>query len=78
MKREDWPEVPEDLVAYLEASYPARCKAPGEGLEEHAFYAGQVELIAILRSRVASRSEDDLREPEDMTAEEIEHLRSQN
>jgi len=47
----DWPEVPEDLVAYLEAAFPPRCKKPSESLEEHVRYAGCVELVEILRAR---------------------------
>ena len=51
---DSWPYVPGDLVDYLEASYPPRCKGVDESLEAHARYAGAVELIATLRARVSS------------------------
>jgi hypothetical protein len=39
------------LLEELEADYPPKCKDPDESLEEHANYAGKVDLIATLRGR---------------------------
>lgn len=48
------PTFTDAQVAYLEDLFPARCKEPLEGIEEHMLYAGKVELIAFLRSRTPS------------------------
>lgn len=45
------PSSVEGVIADLEANYPPRCKSPDESLEAHMMYAGQVDLIAVLRSR---------------------------
>lgn len=45
------PDTVKDLIEDLEANYKPRCKAPKENPEEHAFYAGQVALVEVLRSR---------------------------
>ena len=45
------PETAKDLIEDLEANYKPRCKAPHEDAEEHAFYAGQVALVEVLRQR---------------------------
>ncbi len=45
------PETVEGLLDDLETHYPPRCKDPSETLEQHALYAGQVQLIADLRVR---------------------------
>ena len=45
------PDTVRELLADLEENYPPRCKTLEESPEEHAQYAGQVELIATLRSR---------------------------
>lgn len=63
---ESWPEVPEDLLAFLSASYPPRCYTAGETVEAHLLYAGAVELVAAMRAayedqqaRAISWSEED-------------------
>lgn len=64
-KEGGWPEVPADLVEYLETIYPAKCKAPGEDPEEHMQYGGIVKLIGILRdqsNRQADFTDADLEE----------------
>lgn len=76
MTPRDWPPVPTDLVDYLEHAFPPRCKDLNESLEEHARYAGTVDLVSILRARSALRDEDSLPDPEEMSLEEI--LKLQN
>lgn len=45
------PDVPEDLLLFLEGLYPPRCYDPrAENLEAHLRYAGHVDLIAALRA----------------------------
>lgn len=46
------PDTVQDLLLDLEAYYPPRCKEPGESLEQHMQYSGQVQLIADLRIRM--------------------------
>lgn len=44
------PEVPPELVAYLEALIPVRCYDPTEeSLEEHLMHSGQVYLVGMMR-----------------------------
>ncbi len=45
------PDTVEALLEDLETNYPPRCKEPGESLEEHMQYSGQIQLIAVLRER---------------------------
>ncbi len=45
------PESVAGLLEDLETHYPPRCKDPSESLEQHLHYAGQVQLIADLRTR---------------------------
>ena len=45
------PDTVEDLLEDLETYYPPRCKDPAETLEQHCNYAGQVQLITVLRER---------------------------
>ncbi|KKK49895.1 hypothetical protein LCGC14_3130460 [marine sediment metagenome] len=45
------PDTVKDLLDDLETHYPPRCKDPSETLEQHCNYAGQVQLIADLRTR---------------------------
>jgi hypothetical protein len=40
------------LLAQLEEQYPARCRRTGEDELIHERYAGKVELIAEIRSRL--------------------------
>lgn len=40
------------LLEQLEAQYPARCRRYDESEREHERYAGKVDLIAELRTRV--------------------------
>jgi hypothetical protein len=40
------------LLAQLEEQYPARCRKLGEDELSHERYAGKVELIAEIRSRL--------------------------
>lgn len=44
-----WPDIPEDLVQFLEHLYPARCLEPNEAVEDHLRYAGAVSLVADMR-----------------------------
>lgn len=46
-----WPEVPEDLLVYLEDLYPPECFRGGtpEALHEHLRYGGAQGLVAALR-----------------------------
>lgn len=45
------PRVPEELVKWLEASFPPRCYDPNvEVLEAHLLYAGRVGLVASMRA----------------------------
>lgn len=44
-----WSGSPIDrLIDQLVKDYPPRCKLPSESLEEHARYAGKVELVQSL------------------------------
>ncbi|MBK3400432.1 hypothetical protein [Methylobacterium ajmalii] len=58
-----WPDIPEDLVDFLDATFPPRCYQFGaEALEEHLLYAGSVALVQVLRGvfeRQAKEAEDD-------------------
>ncbi len=45
------PDTVDALLEDLETHYPPRCKEPSETLEEHANYAGMVQLITDLRIR---------------------------
>lgn len=40
-----------ELIEDLEEAFPPQCKDPNESLEQHARYAGRVELISELRTR---------------------------
>lgn len=40
-----------ELIEELEGIYPPKCKDPNESLEQHARYAGAVELVEALRLR---------------------------
>lgn len=46
------PEVPEDLLLFLEKLFPPQCYTGtrGESLEAHLLYAGKVELVSYLRA----------------------------
>lgn len=46
---EVWPDIPRDLLTFLERLYPPRCMDPREGVEDHLRYAGAVSLIADMR-----------------------------
>ncbi|WP_298951536.1 hypothetical protein [uncultured Methylobacterium sp.] len=60
-----WPDVPEDLVAYLEASFPPACYDPRrESLEAHLGYGGQVTLVGLLRAVCEAQKAGD-EEPEE-------------
>lgn len=52
-----WPEVPEDLVEFLEAIYPPKCMDRVTSVEEHLRYAGAVELVELLRFKVEETKE---------------------
>lgn len=40
-----------ELIEELEEMFPPACKDPNETLEQHARYAGRVELIEEIRTR---------------------------
>lgn len=42
------PEVPRELVDWLQRLYPPRCLMPNETVEDHLRYAGMVELVQTL------------------------------
>ena len=45
------PDIPEDLLTWLEMVYPPACYSPGsETLEHHLMQAGRVDLIKSLRA----------------------------
>ncbi len=44
-----WPDIPEDLVVFLEELYPPRCLERHQTVEDHLRYAGMVELVADMR-----------------------------
>jgi len=46
------PTDSESLLAQLEDQYPARCRQPDETERDHERYAGKVDLIKELRSRL--------------------------
>ncbi len=46
------PHEAKELIEDLEAANPPKCKDPNESLEQHARYAGRVELIEELRIRL--------------------------
>lgn len=46
------PNSAAELIEELEALYPPACKDPNESLEQHARYAGAVELTQALRLRL--------------------------
>lgn len=47
----EWPEVPQDLLAYLEAAYQPRCWDPRKETEwQHHQYTGMVELVQRMRA----------------------------
>jgi len=46
------PTDSESLLAQLEDQYPARCRLPDETERDHERYAGKVDLIKELRSRL--------------------------
>lgn len=71
---ERWPEVPAELVAYLQTNYPPACYRPREEtLETHLLYAGSVLLVDVLAAvaedqRLAALALD----PEDGTGLSVE------
>lgn len=44
-----WPDIPEDLLVFLEDLYPPRCLETLEKVEDHLRYAGVVDLLADMR-----------------------------
>lgn len=50
------------LIEELEELYPAKCKEADETLEDHARYAGKVELVARLRSRLSTETKRNTKE----------------
>lgn len=66
------PEVPEDLLLFLEKLYPPKCyTARGESLEQHLLYAGMVELVAYLRASYEEQVEAGMAlDPEDLVGED--------
>lgn len=46
-----------ELVQELAALNPPRCKRPDESLEEHARYAGVVELIEAMQAKLKAAEE---------------------
>lgn len=46
------PDGAQALIEELEELFPPKCKDPHESLEDHARYAGAVELVQALRLRL--------------------------
>lgn len=44
------PEIPYDLLRWLERNYKPRCLGEQEAVEDHLRYAGKVDLVEQLRS----------------------------
>ena len=44
------PDIPLEVVEWLEEQYPPQCIRKGEELEEHLRYAGKVDLVIALRA----------------------------
>lgn len=63
------PTFTDAQVAWLEDLFPARCKTPLEGIEEHMLYAGKVELVAFIRSRTPSGDPAERTEEQDEEAQ---------
>jgi hypothetical protein len=47
-----WPTFTDAQIGWLEKVFPARCMTRTETVEDHLRYAGAVDLISIMRSRV--------------------------
>jgi hypothetical protein len=45
------------MLESLEEQYPARCRKPDESEREHERYAGKVELLAEIRTRLGEDSQ---------------------
>lgn len=45
----EWPEIPLDLLLYLEKVYPPRCYRAEERVDDHLLYAGAQALVDDLR-----------------------------
>lgn len=52
------PVLPNEDMAKLEKLFPPRTKGRGESDDEHARYAGQVELVERLRARLEDYNEN--------------------
>lgn len=61
----EFPPISPRLLERLEKDYPARCKEPGESLEEHMEYAGMVKLVGILRTHFDRQADFGKRQLED-------------
>lgn len=50
-----WPDIPLDLLEYLETVWDPRCMMPNESVEEHLRYAGAVGLVTLMRAAVNAK-----------------------
>jgi hypothetical protein len=66
----EWPIFTDAQVAWLEKAFPNRVIERHESIEDHIRYAGAVDLITILRSRVPGSVRTDL----SLTDEEMDEL----
>lgn len=56
--RNDLPPPPSDLVDWLRATYPPRCRLPEETEREHERYAGAVDLALLIIKRMEAEDTD--------------------
>lgn len=53
-----WPDIPQDLLERIEATYPPRCYDGREALEEHLQYAGVSAFAVYLRQLYEEQQEE--------------------
>ena len=53
------PRATPELIEFLKATFPSRCKLRNESVEAHDRYAGKVELVEMLEELLAEQDERD-------------------
>ena len=69
---EVWPDVPLDLLVFLESLYPPRCMGRNETAEDNLRYAGAVALVEDMRFHYEAQREVSGTLDEDLKPGEVE------
>jgi hypothetical protein len=48
MDLEGKPQIPKDLIEYLNREYPEACAEPGQTMDQLMFYGGKRDLVRLL------------------------------